>query len=338
MNILYVGPYKQHDDNGILSKLYIEQLLQSDHHITLRPIYFNGKAIESNNQDLKKYEQEIYPIYDCLIQHGPIDWLSTHSSFKQNIAIPIFGSPNNLKHYQIQNLNRFTRVVVDNEYHEAMLVRHDIENIAKISCPVIKELIQEIGSKKINLGIHNDSLKFYCWANLNTDEEIIHKTLIAFYTAFRCEYGKSIVIFLEDSGQADQKAFMEKVSRLKSEMKFTKHKNSVSEFFVFKNLSFQEKMVIHNTCDVFLSIVSGQRSTIQEAHAKEFGNVVLNYRQLETVNIPKYKLDNISDTETTYESILTESLINNMRQVVLDPAGFKQKTTHDISNTLVSIL
>ena len=331
MNILYVGPYRQNDDHGILSKLYLQDLIASNYNITSRPVYFSIKNIERYSKNKLKYENTIYDSYDCLIQHCPIDMLQKHSGFSKNIAIPIFDRSKNIKPYQAISLHSFDKIIADNDSDEAMLVRSGLEkNISRVTQPILEDLVATLKDKRLNLGLHNSATKFYLFGNLRDHADIIQKILISFYISFRCEYGKSLILFLEEADKKDQLDFLNMIKDLKEKLKIRSADSSISEFVIFKNFSLEEKIVAHNTCHVFLSL--GQKSTLQEQYAKYFGNTVLNNENIETIDVPDYASQTYSPGDL-YESIVTESLIYYLRE----SAGASHKTETPNTNNNIHI-
>ena len=332
MNILYVGPYRQNDDHGILSKLYLQDLIASNHNITSRPVYFSAKNVERYSKNKLKYEHTIYDSYDYLIQHCPIDMLQKHGGFSKNIAIPIFDRSKNIKSYQVSSLRSFDKIIVDNDSDEAMLVRSGLEkNISRVTQPILEDLVAKLKDKRLNLGLHNSATKFYLFGNLQDHADIIQKILISFYISFRCEYGKSLILFLEEADKKDQLDFLNMIKDLKGKLKIHSPDSSISEFVIFKNFSLEEKIAAHNTCHVFLSL--GQKSTLQEQYAKYFGNTVLNNENIETIDVPDYASQTYSPGDL-YESIVTESLIYYLRE----SAGASHKTeTPNTNNTHIQL-
>jgi hypothetical protein len=326
MNILYVGPYRQNNDDGILSKLYLQNLIIAKHNITCRPIYLSQSNIERFNGSFLKYETKIYEEYDCLIQHAPLELLQKHETFPKNIAIPILGDIINLKSYHQKQLMQFDKIIINNDNNEAVMVKNDLaEKAYRIACPIMDSLVEDLKEKKLNLGIHNSTTKFYFFGNLDRDMDVIQKILVSFYIAFRSEYGKSLVLFLEDVNQAKQSEFMNMTKEIKQKLKITISDKSVSEFFIFKNLLLEEKIIAHNSCQVFLNL--GQKSSLQEQYAKFFGNHVINTDEVETIEVPNHNSSQYEPNDT-YESIITQSLIDVMKNSLDKPKEASNSFTH----------
>lgn len=312
MNILYVAPYRTESDYGIEAQSHLQNLLASQHTITSRPIYLDLN-IPTIVSDPLPCEFKLYDSYDILIQHGPVDWLQAHPGFKTNIAIPMMGSSLTLRSYQSNALNRFNKVLVTSVFDEVKLVRSGINSITKISYPIVSNFVDTIREQKINLGIHNQSTKFYFFGNIKTDAEIIQKIIVSFYTAFRGEYGKSLIMLLDSATESEKQQFIEAVGSIKKQLHIVSQPKSTTSYFMFKNLSFQEKLMVHNTCDVFLSLNTNNRSVLHENYAKFMNNVVLSIEDIETVSVPKLDTNNFQ-TDDSMDSIVTESLIANIKQ------------------------
>lgn len=338
MNILYVGPYRHNNDYGILSRLYLENLINSGNNVTCRSLYFGIDNIDRDLSELSPYEKNILSNYDVLVQHCPVDWAQTHGGFKRNIIIPILGNRTNLKDFHIKNLSRFDKIVVDNDIHESLFVRFGCgKNVSRISTPLIKNLCDSLREKKINLGIHNSSRKFYFFGNMHRDIELLQKILVSFFISFRGQYGNSLILFLDEVVPQDQKNLADMIKNIKQKLKINTSEKSISEMVIYKNLSFQEKIIIHNTCDILLNFSSEYRSMIQEQHAKYFNNSVLNIENTDIIDIPAFDKNAKYCPGETEFSILTQSLIREMVEISKKPTK-NEKYNLQTFNTLSSII
>lgn len=338
MNILYVGPYRHNNDYGIQSRLYLENIINTPHNVTCRPIYFGMDNIDKQLLELSTFERTILKSYDILIQHCPLDWAQTHGGFNKNIIIPIIGNIGNLRNHQKKNIAKFDTVVVDNNNHESLFVRSGYaENIRRVSCPIIKTLCENLKEKRINLGINNTSKKFYFFGNIQRDMELIQKLLVSFYVAFRAEFGKSIIMYLDEAPPQDQKNFFDIVKGIKQKLRIAHSNHATSEMFIFKNLSFQEKIIAHNTCDILLSFGTEFRSTIQEQHAKYFNNSIINIENVDVIEVPNLNHTTNYYPEDTEHSIVTQSLINEMVECSKKNPKSENHNTETF-NTLASLI
>ena len=337
MNILYVGPYRLENDIGVESHAHIQNLLLSKHNVTTRPIYLNlnHSTIKSG---ILSCESTVYDSYDVLIQYGPVGWLQPHQGFATNIAIPIMGPALNLREHQVSSLSRFNKIIATSQQDELRLVSSGLGNsntITKICYPIVPASMDSIKDQKINLGVHNKSVKFYFFGNITIDADIIQKILVSFYTAFRGDYGKSLILLLDNVSEKEKKQFIETANSIKQQLRIHQYAKSITEYFMFKSLSFQEKLMIHNTCDVFLSL-NTINSTVQEEHARYLHNVIINTENVESVPIPRITNEDFEPNERI-ESIITESLVEQIKLAYLiNPKS--QKYTNQNTNNLADII
>ena len=66
MNILFIGPYRQHDEWGQKSRSLLQALQKSDHTVTARPIFLTDNFIY--NDYTEKAEFVTSEAYDVSIQ------------------------------------------------------------------------------------------------------------------------------------------------------------------------------------------------------------------------------------------------------------------------------
>ena len=91
MNILFIGPYRQTDAWGNMSKSLIKTLSKiKDYSLTIRPIFLSGETSGPVDADIIKYESNKKRQYDILIQHMLPNYMVYDSSFKQVIGITGF--------------------------------------------------------------------------------------------------------------------------------------------------------------------------------------------------------------------------------------------------------
>ena len=91
MNILFIGPYRQTDAWGNMSKSLIKTLSKiQDYSLTIRPIFLSGETSGPVDADIIKYESNKKRQYDILIQHMLPNYMVYDSSFKQVIGVTGF--------------------------------------------------------------------------------------------------------------------------------------------------------------------------------------------------------------------------------------------------------
>lgn len=113
-NILYIGPYKEHNGLGRSSKKYVDALIKNSNiNLAIRPIYFTNKiSIDDAVDEYNEFEENKFSYYDIVIQHGHPDVLEYHGSFGKNIGI--IEIETRLLHHSgwIEKINLMDEVVV----------------------------------------------------------------------------------------------------------------------------------------------------------------------------------------------------------------------------------
>lgn len=134
-DIIYIGPYRQYDYNGLVSQLHIKSLLSwtqtqnGKHRLFIRPAYIDMQYA-SPNIDVEFTKHEILPdqVADCcVIQHLPIPNLAVQHN-TTNIFMPIL-DPNVHKYANvghIQKLNYADHIIVNSDYEKNVLLKSDI--------------------------------------------------------------------------------------------------------------------------------------------------------------------------------------------------------------------
>ena len=96
--VLFVGPYRQADSWGFLSRSVISSLLSIENiDLTTRPIFLAQSTTPSPpvGPDIFRCESNKQPNYDILIQHALPDFMISSGSFDLNIGIASFETKNN---------------------------------------------------------------------------------------------------------------------------------------------------------------------------------------------------------------------------------------------------
>ena len=151
MNSLYIGPYRQVDNLGILSRLYLQDFASISSKMMSRPVYLNmhpkylGGQLNSENN---------IENLDTIIQNLPIDMLVSDYK-KTNIAIPII-SNKRFSSKDIAKLNKFDYILVDDPFaYDELSSKLSNLNLFFIKPNISYEKIKlAAGNKRFNLGIH----------------------------------------------------------------------------------------------------------------------------------------------------------------------------------------
>lgn len=312
MNILYIGPYRENTENGNISRLYLEDISQK-YNITSRPLFTsNSPAISDVDDFIIRAEKNSQNNFDCCIQHAPLSMTTYSGYFKNLISIPILpisAKINNI--LDIDTLNKFHKIVINNNKEESSLIRSGITSqIKRVDCPVKVDLLKTV-DKKFNFGLHNNNYKFYFIGDYKKDIEIIHKILLAFYVSFRCDISYSLIMLL--SGDNQDREHLEKTSTdIKNQLRILSYPKPLNELYIFEPMSYYDTLVLHNSCDIFLNLQYGGSKTHHE-YASFFGNTIIDYENTDTVDIPYGNNPSGYIVGDDIESVTTNSIINRMR-------------------------
>lgn len=86
MNILYIGPYRQDDSWGTVSRNFVNNLLKTGHTITCRPLYQLNKSATEPSEEIKLAEASIQESYSVVIQHCYPHQFEYHNKCGKNIG------------------------------------------------------------------------------------------------------------------------------------------------------------------------------------------------------------------------------------------------------------
>jgi hypothetical protein len=193
-NILYIGPYRQRDINGLLSTALIHNILSGQaNNLALRPIFLDNKcSIKNIDEPLLRQENIRLSKIDTVIQHTPLDQARVIDSVDRNILIPII-STNLIPKDKIDKILRFDGILVDN--------KPDTIRISQ-AYPSLQKLIKNIdyvfdldSSYKagFNIGLLNNSEKLYMVCSLKTNSRVVYDTIVSFIGNIR---SRDIVLVL----------------------------------------------------------------------------------------------------------------------------------------------
>lgn len=87
-NILYIGPYREHNGLGRSAKRHIDSLItNSNINLAIRPIYYTKKISIDDINIYNEFEENSFSYYDAVIQHGYPDTFEYNASFGKHIGI-----------------------------------------------------------------------------------------------------------------------------------------------------------------------------------------------------------------------------------------------------------
>lgn len=214
-NILFIGPYRQRDINGLWSTALAHNIISSTNSIKLRPIFIDSKyAIQKIDTLLIDHEQTQLDNIDTVIQHVPIEQASVIDAAKKNILIPIISSDIVEKHH-ISQLAKFDAILIDNKYDSIRMSQ---------SYPVLQKLYKnidyvfEVNSTTpavFNLGLFNHSKKLYMVCDYRLNIRTIYDVIVSFVANIKSKDIALILFLLDISPQekTDLETFIKETYR-----------------------------------------------------------------------------------------------------------------------------
>jgi len=193
-NILYIGPYRQRDIDGLWSTALIQNMLSDrSKNIALRPIFLDNKcAIKNIDKSLCNQENICLSKIDTVIQHVPLNKARVIDSVDRNILVPIM-STNLVPKDVIDQLLRFDGILVDNK-PDSIRISHSYPSLQKLVKNI--DYVFDVDSSYkagFNIGLLNNSEKLYMICNYKTNVRAIYDTIVSFIGNIR---SKDIVLVL----------------------------------------------------------------------------------------------------------------------------------------------
>lgn len=309
MNSLYIGPYRQVDNLGILSRLYLQDFASISSKMMSRPVYLNmhpkflGGQLDSENN---------IENLDTIIQNLPIDMLVSDYK-KTNIAIPII-SNKRFSPKDIAKLNKFNYVLVDDPCAYEELSSNLNVNVFFIKPNISYEKIKlAAGNKRFNLGIHNHYKKVYLVADYSSNVDLIDTIILQFSSLLSKHRNLSLVLFLSGIDQQTSSLLESKIRTIYE--KFSLRTDTMHIIMIASELDEESHVVAHNTGDIFLNL-------------NDFPRNSLNFYLAEALNKPVLDLSDIDKCVINYRNnTYSEDGIN-----IADPCSLSHYMARAISN------
>lgn len=200
-NILFIGPYRQRDINGLWARALAHNIIGSANNSKLRPIFIDPKyAIQQIDSKLIEHEKVSLDHIDTVIQHVPIEQASVIQAVRKNILIPIIGSDLVDKHH-MQQLAKFDSIFIDNKY-DSIRMSQAYPALQKLYKNI--DYIFEIDSTSFatfNTGLFNHSQKLYMVCDYKPNIRTIYDIIVSFVAHIRSKDIALILFLLDISAQ-----------------------------------------------------------------------------------------------------------------------------------------
>lgn len=185
MNVLYLGPYRQADNWGVLSRSFLNSLISlEDLHVSCRPMFMGSSSIQSVDADIIMSESKKKEEYDVLIQHTLPNYAVYDGKFSKNIIITSFETAD-------------CKTLVNNlRLLDTILVQTEAEKNA--AAEEIRNKVRAIGFssefKKNILPKQNSDFLFYAFAGDLEENTGIKQLLLSYMLAFHVNDNVSLII------------------------------------------------------------------------------------------------------------------------------------------------
>jgi len=317
MTTIFVGPYRQYDYTGQISKIYLDSIsraaINRKMSVISRPLFIdNMSIIGENNDSLNRMEFIADNLeLEAIVQHAPVEYLLTQK-YTKNIAIPIIGNRISKSPYNqnYQKLNSFDYILVDNEYDKTLLIRSNITSpIFVFDEPFPDKDIVEHSSKKYNLGEKiGDNFIFGFIGAYKQNISIIQKIIVSFLISFRSCSDVHLLLCSKGTEQ-DRRDIENYYKEIKQKLKIIDYDNVI---FIFNGLETESVIASLNTFDCFLSLNDDYSQYIYEKYFMRSGKNLINKHNITTIQIPTIAVDISSDINDLMISIPTTDLYQKM--------------------------
>jgi len=324
MNILYIGPYIYNDFNGMAARNIIESISKNKEvEIHTRNIFLNNPYDNLTLVNYHKFEKELLPKYDIVIQHTyPSMMVKDISIAEKFIAIPIVDYM--ISSYDIDILKSFDEIYVDDQMNLSVFKKAIVQS--KIFSYDFEKIVN---TNRINLDYHNFNKKFYFIGNYSKNQNTINKIIVSFLIAFRSYQGVSLILMLTDTNKTEvEKNISSNISDIFSKMDFKSVLSPIR--FIVQPLNIEELHTIHSSFDTYIDIRDSYDTGVNTSLAQLYNRNIIDIQSLDTISVPSIDLKD-GDTNRYKQSVLTQSIIDAM-------TNDNTKNTTHVTKTIVDLL
>jgi hypothetical protein len=248
MNIFFVGPYRQDNFDGILSRNIILSLAEK-HNVFIRPIYYTGQDLVGQlDRDIELYEDDYREEYDCLVQHvKPSDTLLT-TRFGKNITIPIVDTSFDDKYYITHTVDK---ILIDAD--DANL--STLINSSKVK-PFDYTIHTQINKDKVfDVGPLNHFTKLYTISDYKDSQDTILSLIRSFiYLRTQLPQEYCLILFIINITQNDISFLQNYIQQTYKSLGASHTINKINIIPI--PMSYEHTIAAHNSGNIFLNVTS----------------------------------------------------------------------------------
>ena len=295
MSILFIGPYRNTDTLGQVSRLYISQLAKryGTEDVVSRPVYLSSlhrilpKKIEFITEKTSIAQNQ----YDICVQHLPLE----HIQYMPDVASQhhVFPIIENIEDFGISSssldiLRFFDNIVVQSKKEASTITTYCPDLADKISIldtGVDKNNLINYTNNKYVFDNYHHTKKLYFIGNFDEDEGIIKKIIFSLYSSIsERPFGAVCVFFLDYYNAPNIELLENNIKNMRSE--FGLPTEYGKEIFIFKQFTESEIIAAHKSCDIYLSLNEKNTLYLQETYARLCGNTVISLDDYSDIAVP----------------------------------------------------
>lgn len=272
MKVLYIGHYNEFGGWANAANNLIQCLHKNDIDVVTRNIKLTNTNISNNIE----FESKDLNNVDYCIQHVLPHHLVGTKKFKKNIAYFVAESVNLKNHIWIKYLKLVDEIWVPNQDNKRVLNEVGFNNVEIVPHTFNIEKYKNVHHK---IDFHNkrvnNAYKFYTIADLN-DRKNLDGILRTYYNAFSSVDNVVLVLKMAHHGINQQKLneiINNKCMAIQKQLRTYANSKLYPQINIFThNLSNEQILHLHNTCDCFINLSHGEAWSIPSFEAMCFGN------------------------------------------------------------------
>lgn len=300
MNILFIGPYRQHDGWGSAAKDYLEVLTQSKYNVSSAPVYLGGYNTIDFDLPTLESEKNKYPKYDIVIQNVLPDLFEKTDSY--NIGI-YYSETNNLnKSFYIEKINLLDELWVSTPSEKESLIKSGVKTkITVMPIPVDTNKLEQFEDiERLEIPELQEGYVFYVVAEF-VERKNIEAAIIAFNREFVGDYGVKFLIKTSGNDSEIKSNILDIKRKTRLFHNLSLYKN---EIIITSRLTDLQMASLHKTGDCLLVTSRGESYCRPVMDAIYYGNEVICTENIHTCSL-------LENNYIPVKSIETIPFINN---------------------------
>ncbi len=276
-NILFVGPYRQHDGWGNAAVQYLRALRQTGYRISARPVYLNNQAGYNHEDEFDDLENNRFDSYDVVIQNCLPSCFRYYGGIK-NIGLAYFESTIGHTPWPA-SINILDTMWVSSEFEKNMLVNNNVDiDVDVLPIPCDEDKYKEDYTYDDIQKNHRHEFKFYFIGEF-IGRKNLKALIIAFHREFLLNEQVRLILKLNRFGMnADEILFNAQngINTTKQTMQLFPHLDMYRpEIIIPTYLSEYDLYGLHTECDCFVMPSNGEAHCMPAFDSIMFGSYPL---------------------------------------------------------------